>query len=280
MTRRGRMSAANASRSAMVRGSRAFEHQLPDVFDRSRLREVDGAVLAVVVEAFEAAHVADGRVGDDDTFEALRHLVGLRVGGLDHRDAHEVAHRDDPDELLSGDLAGPFVVDDGNVAVAALGEARERGAGLDAGADRVGVGGHPLGDLRGRRVGSGGGQTDHVAFGQDADRAVVVVDDDDRAHPVLAHALRGEGDGLGGLRGDDGPAHEVADGAFGSHGPILGPPPERPTTYSQGAAGAPWRPAPDANRVAPANDSPDRSTLRPCSSSTWIASASGSPHCS
>ena len=99
MARRGRMSAANASRSASVVGSSTFEEQLPDVFERARLGEVDGAVLAVVVEALEAAHVADGRVGDDDAFEALRNLVRLCVGGLDHRDAHQVAHRHDADEL-------------------------------------------------------------------------------------------------------------------------------------------------------------------------------------
>ena len=84
----------------------ALEHELPDVFDRPRLREVDGAVLAVVVEAFEAADVAHGRVGDDDAFETLRHLVRLRVGGLDHRDAHEVAHRHDADELAGPSTTG------------------------------------------------------------------------------------------------------------------------------------------------------------------------------
>ena len=101
IARRGRMSAANASRSASVVGQLALEQQVPDVFERALLREVDGAVLAVVVEAFEAAHVADGRVGDDDAFEALRDFVRLRVGGLDHRDAHEVAHRHDADELAA-----------------------------------------------------------------------------------------------------------------------------------------------------------------------------------
>ena len=111
----------------------ALEQQLPDVFDRPRLREVDRAVLPVVVEAFEAADVADRRVGDDDTFETLRHLVRLRVGGLDHRDAHEVAHRHDPDEFPAGAVTG--AVDDRDVPVAALGETRERGARLDIGSD-------------------------------------------------------------------------------------------------------------------------------------------------
>ena len=88
------------------RGQLALEQQVPDVFERARLREVDRAVLAVVVEALEAAHVADGRVGDDDAFEALRDLVRLRVGGLDHRDAHEVAHRHDADELAAPSTTG------------------------------------------------------------------------------------------------------------------------------------------------------------------------------
>ena len=160
-----------------------------------------------MVEAFEAADVADRRLRDDDAFEPARHLVGLRAGGLDHRDAHEVADRDDADELVA--------VDHRDVPVAVLGEARERGARLDiVGPDGVGFGGHPLRHLGGRRVGAGGGEADHVAFGEDADRALVGVDDDDRADVVLAHALRGGGDRLGGPGGHDGPAHDVADGAF------------------------------------------------------------------
>ena len=188
------------------RGQPPVEQQVPDVFERPRLREVDGAVLAVVVEAFEAAHVADGRVGDDDTFEPLRHLVRLGLGGLDHRDAHEVAHRDDADE--------PLPVDHRNVAVAVLGELRERGAGLDVGVDRVGLAGHPLRDLGGRRIGAGRREADHVPFGEDADRAFVVVDHHHRTDLAVAHALRGDGDRLGGLRGDDRPGHDVGDGAL------------------------------------------------------------------
>ena len=52
------------------------ERQIPHVFERPRPGQVDGAVLAVVVEAFKAADVADGRVGDDDTFETFGDLVG------------------------------------------------------------------------------------------------------------------------------------------------------------------------------------------------------------
>ena len=97
-----------------VAGSRPSNIRCQTSSSGRLLREVDRAVLAVVVEALEAAHVADGRLGDDDALEALRYLVGLGFGGLDHRDAHEVAHRDDADE--------PAAVDHRDVAVAVLGE--------------------------------------------------------------------------------------------------------------------------------------------------------------
>ncbi len=187
----------------------AFEHQLPDVLDRTRLGQVDRAVLAVVVEAFEAAHVADGGVGHDDALEPLRHLVRLGIGGLDHRDAHEVAHGDDPDQLET--------VDHRDVPVAPLGEAREGRTGLDRRTRGVGIGGHPFRHLGRGGVRARGGEADHVALGEDPDRAVIVIDDDDGADLVFAHALRGDRHGLGGLRGDDRLTHEVADGSFYGH---------------------------------------------------------------
>ena len=211
--RRGaaRMSAANASRSASVAGKRALEHQVPDVFERPRLGEVDRAVLAVVVEAFEAAHVADGRVGDDHAFEPFGISCACASAGwiIATRMRSRI-------ETMPTSFCRP--VDDRDVAVAVLGERRERGARLDVGADRVGVGRHPLRDLRGRRVGAGGREAEHVAFGEDADRAVVVIDHDDGSDLALAHALRGGGDRLGRLRGDDRRAHEVGDGSCFSHG--------------------------------------------------------------
>ncbi len=103
--------------------------------------------------------------------------------------------------------------------VAALRQARERGARFHPGSDGVGIGGHPLRDLGGRRVGAGRRQADHVALGQDPDGTVVVIDDDDGAHVVLTHALRGERDRLRGLRGDDRLTHQVADRPFRGHGP-------------------------------------------------------------
>ena len=170
-------------------------------------REVDRAVLAVVVEAFEAADVADGRLGDDDAFETLRHLVGLGLGGLDHRDAHEVAHRHDADE--------PRVFDDRDVAVAVLRQGRERRRALRRrGRPCTGSAVIHSDTLARRRVGTGRGDADHVAFGEDADRPLVGVDDDDRTDVALAHAGRGVGERLGGPGGHDRMAHDVADGAL------------------------------------------------------------------
>ena len=63
-----------------------------------------------------------------------------------------------------------------------------------------------------------GGEADHVPFGEDADRAVVVVDDDDRADLSVAHALRGNGNGLGRLRGHDRVRHDVGNGALARNG--------------------------------------------------------------
>ena len=69
---------------------------------------------------------------------------------------------------------------------------------------------------------------DHVALGEDADRAVVVVDDDHRSDAPVVHALRGDGDRLGGLCGDDRRRHHVGNGALAGcrnwrvgHGRIL-----------------------------------------------------------
>ena len=55
---------------------------------------------------------------------------------------------------------------------------------------------------------------DHVALGEDADRAVVVVDHHDGSDAPVVHALRGDRDGLGRLRGHDRARHDVGDGAL------------------------------------------------------------------
>ena len=117
------------------RGERAFEEQVPHVFDRALLGELHRVVLAVVVEAFEAAYVADRRLGDDDPFEPAGHFVGEVLGRLDLRDAHQVAHRHQADE--------PLAVDDRDVAVAVLGQAGERDRCVEVGRDAVGIAGHP-----------------------------------------------------------------------------------------------------------------------------------------
>ena len=203
IARSGATRSANAARSASD-GSDPFEHEVPDVLERPRLREVDGAVLAVVVEALEAADVADVGLGDHDAFEPARDLVREVLGRLDLRDAHEVAHRDDADELVR--------LDHRDVAVPVLGEARERGDDVDVRPDRVRRGGHPLAHHRGAGVATRRGEAHEVAFGQDADGAELV-DRDDRAHAVLAHGGGRLGHLVVGAHGDDGPTHDVGDRA-------------------------------------------------------------------
>ena len=61
MRRAAARSRRRTRRAAPWRRQLALEHQVPDVLERALLGEVDRGVLAVVVEALEAAHVADGR---------------------------------------------------------------------------------------------------------------------------------------------------------------------------------------------------------------------------
>ena len=99
-TRSGFTSAANASRSA-ADGQVPVEEQVPDVLERQLVGQLDGVVLAVVVEALEAADVADRGLGDDHALEPGRRLDGRRVHhGLDLRHAHERSQRHDADELV------------------------------------------------------------------------------------------------------------------------------------------------------------------------------------
>ena len=198
----------------------ALEQQVPDVLERPLLGQLDGRVLAVVVEALLAADVADRRLRDHDAFEALGRLEVPGVGdGLDLRDAHEVAHRHDADELA--------VAHDGDVPVPVLGEALPRVDDLDLGCDRVGVFGHPLRDLRRRPVGTGRTEAHEVALGEDADRAAAV-DHDDGPDLLLSHAAGCHRDRLRRRRRDRRRAHDVGDGAY--LGPIRHPysPPRRP----------------------------------------------------
>ena len=205
ISRSGATRARNASRSACV-GSVALEHQVPDVLDRALLREVDGVVLAVVVEALEAAYVADVGLGDDHALEPARDLVGEVLGRLDLRDAHEVAHRDDADDLV--------VVDHRDVAVAVLGEARERGGDVDVGARRSPGSAviHSL-TVAVPGVAAGGGDPHEVALGQDADRAARRRPR--RPSPTRCSRIRAGGLGhlVVGTRPSRRGAHDVADRA-------------------------------------------------------------------
>ena len=93
----------------------ALEEQVPHVLEPPLVGQLDGVVLAVVVEALEAPDVADLGLGHDHALEPGRRLDGRGVHHrLDRGDAQQVAHRHDADEAV--------VVDDGDVAVAVRGE--------------------------------------------------------------------------------------------------------------------------------------------------------------
>ena len=96
----------------------ALEEQEPHVLEAELVGQLHGVVLAVVVEALEAADVADRRLGHDHALEPGRRLDGGRVhDGLDLGHAHEVAQRHDPDQCT-------VVHRDRQVAVAVVGRAR------------------------------------------------------------------------------------------------------------------------------------------------------------
>ncbi len=176
------------------RGQLAFEHEVPHALERARLGEVDGRVLAVVVEALLAPDVAHLGLGHDDALEPLGRLeVAGERDRLDAGDPHQVPHRDDADERVA--------VDHGDVPVAVGGEgvvgdldARVRG-------HAVGVGRHPLGDLGGAGVDAGGAPAHEVPLGQDPDGTVAVHHHDGPDAPV-AHPARRLGHGVVGQGGD------------------------------------------------------------------------------
>ncbi|GAA3215696.1 hypothetical protein GCM10020256_17430 [Streptomyces thermocoprophilus] len=60
-----------------------MDEQMPHVLEASGPREFDGRVLTVVVEALQAADVADLGVGDDDTGKTSRHLDAGGLGPVD-----------------------------------------------------------------------------------------------------------------------------------------------------------------------------------------------------
>ena len=179
------------------RGQLALEHQVPDVLQRPLLGQVRGRVLAVVVEALLAPDVAHRRLGHDHPGQALGGLHVPRVGDrLDGRDLQQVPQRDDADDAV-------VAVDDGDVAVAVLGQPLEGLADGHVGADGCRVGGHPLGHLGGPGRVARRREADQVPLGEDADGAPHAVDHHDRTHGRLVHAGRGLGHGVGGFGGDD-----------------------------------------------------------------------------
>ena len=71
----GRGERGEGRSSAGVR-QRPVEHQLPDVLEAAALCQLDGGVLAVVVEALAPPDVPEHGVGDDDAREATGYVDG------------------------------------------------------------------------------------------------------------------------------------------------------------------------------------------------------------
>ena len=204
------------------------DEQVPDVFERELVGQLDRVVLAVVVEALEAAHVADGRLRHDHAFEPGRRLDRRRVDHrLDRRHAHQRAEGHDADDLA--------VLHHGEVAVAVLGELVERLLHRQVGCRAVDRLRHPLAHLGVGRRRAGGVEAHEVALGEDADRAIAV-DDDDGALLVLCHPLRHLRDGVGGVGRDRRGAHHLGDGADGAGRHVAHPtePAEGATTERTG----------------------------------------------
>ena len=78
-----RSSASSSAKAARRLRSRqaAVEQQLPHVLEGATSGQIGGRVLAIVEEALAAADVADGRLGDDDSFEASGRLRPDLAGG-------------------------------------------------------------------------------------------------------------------------------------------------------------------------------------------------------
>lgn len=74
-------------------GQRAVDHQMPHVLEAAGLREIDGGVLAIVMEALPAPDVTQGGVGDDDTRQTSRHM---HKGGCGRVDRHVFLLQLDP----------------------------------------------------------------------------------------------------------------------------------------------------------------------------------------
>ena len=117
----------------------AAEEEVPDIFERALLGQLDRRVLPVVEEAFLAAHVADRRLGHHHALEPGRDLPAGLAGGPDAGHRHEVAQRHDAHAAVA--------LHDRQVAVVVRGQAGPGRVGPLVGAEDIGAGGHPEADV-------------------------------------------------------------------------------------------------------------------------------------
>ena len=186
-------------RGALGRGDGqcAVDHELHHVAEGSLRGELDGRVLAVVVEALGAADVADLGVGDHHALEAAGHLGRAEVG-----DAHQVAQRHDAHQFA--------VVHHRHVPVAALAHGAQRCRGVERRVDHVGRCGHRVRHVA--EVGAAGRRpAEHVALGDHAAHGACVVDHHHRADAAVVHALDHAGERLVLGGGHHGCAHDLFD---------------------------------------------------------------------
>ncbi len=183
-------------------GKVALVEEVPDVLQRHLLGQLDGVVLAVVVEALLAPDVADFGLGHDHAFEPAAGFD--RPGMLHPQDLGQAQHV--PDGHQADQLA---LVDDGEVAVAVGGEVVERRQDRVAGRDRAGVRRHPVGHRRRSEVGTGRRRSDQVALGEDSHR-LAGIDDDHRSDAPLDHACRRLGQGIRRRSGQHVLGHDLA----------------------------------------------------------------------
>ena len=168
--------------------------------------QLDGVVLAVVVEALEASHVADLGLGHDHALEARRAPrcgQGATTGWIEAMRSRS-RHRHDADEAT--------VVDHGDVAVAVLGEGRRRppargvpgattsGSPVIHSATFDAPGSTPAAPQRTRS------RSVRIPIGRSP--STTTTEPDRR----VAHAGRRLGHGLVGQGGDHRRAHQLADG--------------------------------------------------------------------
>ena len=123
---------------------------------------------------------------------------------LFRRPLRQVADRDDADDLAAIDHRQVPDVE-GHHPVGRLADVRLRPDRLEVSTR------HPLCDLHGSRIPTGGDEIHHVALGQDPAQLVALLEDDDRRDPMGAHDLGHIGERILGFGRLHVRPHDVAD---------------------------------------------------------------------